>query len=857
VSASFGNPLALLLLLAVPGVLWAARRKLRAFSPGQRRGAFLLRAVLFVALVLALADTRLGRPDDRLAVVLAIDSSSSVQSSQRVVHQDWVRQIRELARSDDELTLIDFGRWASVAWPNPSADGAPADATNLADALELSQSLLPTSGKRRVVLLTDGHQNIGRAQETVARLAASGTEVSFVRPEAPMLVPEVLVRSLEAPTYQREGETLLAHALVESTHATSATVRLFLDDQAAVERQVDLQAGAQRIPLVARPSAERSSGVGGFHVLRAEIEAVDDAVAANNSAQAVTVTKPTGRVLLLEIREGDAAQLDEALRASGLRTEVRPASSVPPSAAPLQVYDSIVMVNVPSTALTLDQQTTLQSYVQDYGRGLMVAGGNTSFSLGGYANSPLGELLPVDPAPPARREVGSVALFLVIDKSGSMDMYRSDVSKMAMAREAAILATEALNPNDQVAVVAFDSRYEWIVPPTRLQGPSDVAAVKTRIAGIRADGGTYIFPALEAAYQAAATSQARLKHIVLLTDGLSPDADYAGLMSTMKPRNITLTTIGVGSDTDGALLTRLAQLGDGRYYFTERAHEIPRIVSRETTIVSRNALVEGLIHPLVAEPSPLLADLQGEEMPPLNGYVATTARPRAHTVLTSDRGDPLLANWQYGLGRVVAWTSDAKSEWAGGWFDSPAARRMWGQAVRWSMPPPTDPTFQVAPSVQGDQVTLRVQAFEPDGRFSERRDVRATVTTPKGEALRVPLRQAGPGSYEIVVQAPEPGAYAVLAEELRPDGVGSRSETNGFVVTPAIELRTVGANRSLLEQLAHATGGREISEPREVFTRDPAWLATRWTHLWPWLVGLALVLLPFDIASRRLSLFRR
>src|SRR5919197_1388600 len=186
-------------------------------------------------------------------------------------------------------------------------------------------------------------------------------------------------------------------------------------------------------------------------------------------------------------------------------------------------------------------------------------------------------------------------------------------------------------------------------------------------------------------------------------------------------------------------MTRLALMGDGRFYFTERAPEIPKIVTRETTIVSRDAIVEGQIHPLLTEPSPLLADLTGQELPTLNGYVATGARPRAHTILTSDRGDPLLASWQYGLGRVVAWTSDARSEWAGGWLGSPTARRMWGQAVRWTMPQPTDAGFQLGASVQGDQVTLRVQAFEPDGRFADRREVRATVTTPSGQALQVPL----------------------------------------------------------------------------------------------------------------------
>lgn len=847
---SFGSPLALLLLLAVPLLLWAARGKLRSFSPRQRTAAFLLRGGLFAALVLALADPRLGRPDDRLSVVVAVDSSASIQGPQRQLHQDWVRQALGLAQPGDDVQLVEFGRWSAPVDPRAPGPSPPSDATNLADALALSESLLPTDGRRRVALLTDGEQNVGRAQEVATRLAAEGIEVSFVRPEPPVLVADVLLRGLDLPAYLREGETLQVDALVESTHRGPATLRLFLGDQQVAEQAVELQAGSQRVPLVARPDGL------GFHTLRAVVQAADDAVKDNNTAEAFTVVKETGRVLVLESRAGEAAQLDESLRATGLRTEVRPTGVIPPSAAPLQVYDGIVLVNVPSTALTLDQQTTLQSYVEDYGRGLLVVGGPTSYALGGWANSVLGELLPVDPSPPARRELGSVALFLVIDKSGSMDLFRADVSKIAMAREAAILATEALNPNDQVAVLAFDTRFQWVVPLTRLRNQADIQAVKARIATIQADGGTSIFPALDAAYQVAATTQAKLKHLVLLTDGQSADADYAGLIARMRPHNITLTTIGVGNDTDATLLTRLAQLGGGRYYLTERPTEVPKIVTRETTIVSRNALVEGQVRPLLTSPSPLLADLHGQELPLLKGYVATAARPRAHTVLATDRGDPLLANWQYGLGRVVAWTSDARPDWAGAWLESPAARRMWGQAVRWSMPPPTDPRFQLSTSVQGDQVTIRAQAYEPDGRFADGRAIRATVVPPKGQARQLPLRQVGPGTYETVVQALAPGIYAVEADEVRGTDV-VRSETGGFVVTAAPELRTIRPNRPLLEQLAQATGGHELVDPKDLFARDASWAATSWAPLWPWLLGLALLLLPLDVAARRLSLFRR
>jgi Mg-chelatase subunit ChlD/uncharacterized membrane protein len=848
VSLTFGWPPPLLLLLLLPGLLWLGRRRLYGLKPSRRRLAYAARGALFGALVLALAEPRLGRPDDRLNLAFVVDGSASVQAPRALVQEEWVEQAAQLAGSDDRTVRIDFGRWAEV---QGGSAGRPApDATNLAEALDLAGAVLAEDGQRRVVLLTDGQQNLGQAREAAARLAERGIELSYLSPEPGLVAAEVLLRGLEAPAYVREGETLQVDALVQSTHVGPARLRLWIDEQPAGEQEISLREGLQRVTLTARPSQT------GFRRLRAEVAAEPDAVAANNTAEAFTVVKEAGRVLLLESRAGEATELEAALRATGLQVEVRPTSAVPPSAAQLQVYESIVLVNVPNTALSLDQQLTLQSYVSDYGRGLLVVGGHTSYSLGAYQDTPLGELLPVDPTPPARRELGSVALFLVIDKSGSMDLYRRDVSKMAMAREAAILATEALNPNDQVGVLAFDARHQWVVPTTRLQTPADVDAVKGQIATIVADGGTNIFPALEAAYQAARQAQARLKHIVLLTDGQSPDDDYAGLIARMKADNVTLTTVAVGGDSDLALLTRLAQLGDGRHYFTERPDEIPRLVTRETTIVSRSALVEGLIQPRLTEPSPLLADLQGKPLPAVGGYVATTPRPRATTVLTSDRGDPLLASWQYGLGRVVAWTADGRSEWSREWLAAEDARRVWAQAVRWSMAAPTDPAFQLSLGLEDDRVRIGVQALEPNGSFADRRLIRATVTTPAGQALEVPLRQVGPGRYEFLAQALEAGVYTVQADEVGPAGV-TRRETGGFVVPAAAELRTLGTNRSLLEQLAQLSGGRELVEPADAYRRPAEPASPRWTPLWPWLLALALATLPLDVALRRLSSFRR
>jgi hypothetical protein len=341
-----------------------------------------------------------------------------------------------------------------------------------------------------------------------------------------------------------------------------------------------------------------------------------------------------------------------------------------------------------------------------------------------------------------------------------------------------------------------------------------------------------------------------------LTDGQSFDADYPSLIAKMQAAQITLSTIAVGSDSDTKLLTMLAQMGAGRYYFTERAADIPKITTRETTIATRSALVEGRVLPRVTDASPIMLGLTGATLPPLNGYVTTEARPRAVTALTSDKGDPLLAHWQLGLGRVVAWTSDTGGPWSAEWRNWPDSEQFFQQAVRWTFPEPTRSTFPVAADVVGDQVTLRAQSVRPDGTFGDLLDTRVTITGPDGTAREIPLPQTAPGTYSLATTAPAPGAYQAHFVQYE-SGKPARDETIGFSVLGGAEKRTVGINRALLDRLAARTGGHEITNPADTFNRDGQTHGEQSTPIWWLFVLVALLLIPFDVAIRRLSFGRR
>ncbi|MCC7369734.1 MAG: VWA domain-containing protein [Chloroflexi bacterium] len=843
---AFEQPYWLAAMVLIPLVLLFARGWLGRAAAWRRGMALILRTLILALLIISLARPTFYDPDEHLTVALVVDRSESMSGPVRAAADQWLQRALGELRPDDNVTMVRFGRQAVTDRPNTAELPIDGSATNLEAAIRLAGDLLPQTGERRVVVISDGWENLGDAERAALDTSRTGLQIAYAGLQAGADAPEVAVRSVEAPGFTREGGTFETSVVVDSTVATRAGITLSIDGRESVSEQVEIAAGSSRLTL---PVTARSDGA---RIIRAEIAPSSDTRTDNNVGEAVTVVKAPGQILVLEGRPGEGAALAQALTEAGMQVEVQPPSVVPPRPEQLDRFDGIALANVAATQLTLDQQRTLQRFVQDMGRGLFVAGGNTSFALGGYQGSVLDDMLPVSPAPPPRRDESTIALFLVLDKSGSMDLYRSDVSKMAMAREAAIRSIEALRPNDTLGVLGFDSRFAWVVPPTKIASGNDITNAQLQIGRIRADGGTSIYPALEEAYKAAAASDAKMKHIILMTDGQSFDADYPQLIARMQQDQITLSTIAVGSDSDQKLLTSLAQLGAGRYYFTERSQDVPRITTKETTIATRSSMVEGRVLPQVTAASPIMLGLTGSTLPTLAGYVTTAPRPRAVTALTSDRGDPLLAHWQQGLGRVVAWTSDTSGPWSQEWRSWPDGAKFWQQAVRWTFPEPTRATFPVQAEVIGDQVTLRAQSVRPDGRFGDLLDTRVTIVAPDGSAREIDLPQTAPGTYALSTTIGAPGAYQARFVQYEA-GKPAREETVGFTVRGGAEQRSVGVNTALLERLASRTGGKQIVDPTQAFDRDNRVHGEKPTPIWWWFALAALLLVPLDVAVRRVS----
>jgi uncharacterized membrane protein len=860
----------LFLLLFIPAFLItialhiAARRRVGA---GRRRIALALRSLLLAALVLGLAGLQIVLPVNRLATVFVVDLSDSIGSAGREDALAFVRAALEEMPKDDVAGIVAFGKEALVErLPSDLAEidriaSAPVrSASDIGGALRLATALFPDDAQKRIVLLSDGNDTTGTGQAEAALSAARGVRIE-TRQIGLGDNDEILVERASTPSISRLGEDIEVVSQIRSSVAQPATVRLFVNGiQAGEAQRLDLVEGANTVRFSYEPVEA------GFHRFRVVVEAGLDTFSQNNRADSNTIVQGEPRTLILA---GDEVVADELVDA--LESQRHQVDAIVPETLPeldqLLDYDSVVLVDVPRIRLNDRQLGTLQAYVHDLGRGLVMVGGPRSYGAGGYESTPLEETLPVDMGVRDRQKQPDVALVVVIDKSGSMDACHCNtagggmgggpgtgiagVKKTDIGKEAILRAAAALTDRDELGVVAFNEQAHWVV---HTQPLGNVGDLQGAIAGIRPDGQTNIFEGLEAAVGELEAATATRRHIILLTDGWSSTGEYADLLDRMAAAGITLSTVGAGGGSQNDFLAGLAEKGGGRYYDAANPASIPDIFLKETQQVSGQQIVEETFFPIVTSSSPILRGLD-QGFPQLRGYNGTTAKSAAQTVLVTARDDPLLAQWQYGLGRSVAWTSDSTGRWAADWVGWNGFNRFFSQLVSWTFPGEESGGIEASFVTEGANTKLRIESVKEDGSPRDFYSTAAAIVGPTLEGETVELVQVAPGVYEQDLGEIDPGAYSVRVTQTRP-GTAALGRTLGLVSPTAAEYRILGPNEPFLAALRAATGGIAIEDPLQVWTHDLT-STSRFTDLWPILLMLALILWPLDIAFRRVSIGRR
>jgi len=864
---SFDAPLALLLLIPALGLTFGlyltARRRVGA---GRRRVALVLRTVLLTALVLALAGFRLVLPVDRLATVFVVDLSDSVGNAGREDALAFLRDSLKVIPEGDVAGIVAFGKEALVErLPSDLAEidriaSTPIrSASDVGAALRLATALFPDDAQKRIVLLSDGNDTSGSGQAEAALAATRDIRIE-TKTIGLGTAEEVMVERVTSPSTVNRGESIEVTAEIRSTVKQLATVRLFANGQPnGAPQRVTLDVGVTRVAFPVPPPDP------GFYRFRVVVEATQDTFSENDRGDTNTIVKGEPRTLVLAGDQVVGQELVKALTAQRQKVDTMVPEALPTDLGVLTTYDSIVLVDVPRLRLSDRQLAALQVYVRDIGRGLVMIGGPESYGAGGYQKTPVEAALPVDMGVRNRQKQPDIALVVVIDQSGSMDACHCNsfnggnrgggsgvggVRKVDIGKEAILRAAAALTDRDELGIVSFNEQAHWVVRTQPLGGVDDLQG---KIAGIQPNGQTNIFAGLDQAVDSLEHTTATRRHIILLTDGWSRSGQYDGILARMKAAGITLSTVGAGGGSN-PFLQALAQQGGGRFYDAANPASIPDIFLKETQQVSGQQIIEEPFFPILTSSSPILRGL-GQGFPQLRGYNGTTPKAAAQTVLVTARDDPLLAQWQYGLGRSVAWTSDSTGRWARDWLGWSGFSRFFSQLVSWTFPGEETGGIEAGFDQRGGQTTLHVESVDADGSPRDFYTTSAVVVGPDLTTSEVQLVQIAPGVYEVPLGEIDPGAYAIRVTQTRP-GSTPLGRTVGLVAPTPAEYRQLGTNEPFLNAVRTTTGGAEVATPADPWIHDLR-TTSRSTDLWPLLLVLALLLWPLDIALRRVSIGRR
>ena len=815
------SPRLLWLLLLLP-LVWLPLRG--QAQRGVMVGATLLRTAAAILIIAALAglshQTILS--DHKLAVVAAVDTSDSISAEARTWMQNYLNQLKEALSAEDEFSILSFatdtqlllapGPAAQAVLPEPLPTLDQAASTNIAQALERSFALYPEGAEKRLLLLTDGNETTATARQAVATARQMGVAIYPVIPPSGQRA-EVSLEKFVVPPLAREGSVFDMRLVVRNGHAQSVQGRadIFADDQLLTRQVVSLAPGLSVLEV---PSQILQRG---NYLLRAEIHTDNDTISGNNNLSANLAV--AGKTRALVITDNPKTHLARALQLKEVDIEFRRPKGLPTNLTELLNYNSLVFDDISREEVTKKQMRAIERYVRDFGGGFLMAGGARTFGTLDYQNSAIERVLPVSfhEQRPKKKKRIPIALFLLIDRSNSMG-YNSHVrglhdgQKMLYAQKAATAVLGQLKNTDLAGAIAFDSEAYSLSPLGRLS--RNRASLKSRIRRLRYGGGTDFYNALEAAADQLSRSRRSIRHIILLTDGdtnRSP-ADHYPLIKTIAQRQISITTIRIGTDTVNLqLLSYMSEKTGGRFYHVEDATMLPQLLVKDTrrTMRQQNQDDEGPkdIVPHVGVRGQILRGLS--DFPALDEYMLTKPKKRANVQLYTDvhkEQDPLLATWQYGLGKVVAVPFDPSGAGSADWIRWERFGKFWSQAVRWAMRNETPLDYRLSATQRGERTILRVESFDategsilqarlPSGTRSE--TLTLMPVAPRIYEAPLPTRYAGNVPITIVKRS----GNKIVNQKSQTVLVGQEADGSSK------EYRQQQPNRPLLHALADGTGG--------------------------------------------------
>jgi uncharacterized membrane protein len=881
-SATFGpiqfdQPIWLLLIPILWALtLWIGRKSLSGLATWTRRVSLLVRLIVIALLAGAMAEPQWRNESRDVAVTVILDTSKSVQQQLQKDVAGFVAQATESGKKEpDRLGVVTTAREALVqALPSKLNKAVEvqttgsAEATDLAAGVRMALAIKPEDAAYRIALFSDGNETTGSLLQAAEGAKAAGVPID-VMPLAYKFEDEVIVDQLVVPATARMGENLSLKVVLTSKSKGVARGRLniLLNDQPinldpeghASGLIVDLKEGVNvfAVPITV-PNAGAQQFKAVFEPLADDRGRVADSIAENNTALGVTFVTSEGRVLIITKEPEAAAELQRALTQSKIASDVVSAEQAPQSLTGLSAYDAILLVNASAYDFSEKSQQELRQYIHDSGGGLVMIGGPESYGAGGWIGSPLEDALPVRLDPPQKRQMPRGALVMVVHSCEIPQgvYYGKKICESAVA---------ALSRLDMAGIIEYGyaGGHKWTFPLEVIgDGSKARMAIQNMVFGDMPEYGT----SLGMAFDALVRCDAGQKHVIMISDGDGASPSPSLIQKYIKNK-ITITTVGCAthSSADSSRMQQdISKPTGGKHYeiAPQNVSKLPEIFMKEAQTVKRSLIWEGT--PFV----PTMVNVASEAMrgitaiPPISGYVVTAEREGLALVsLKGKENDPILAQWQYGLGKVVAYTSDAATRWNSAWIGWQGYKAFWEQHVRWAMRPGGSANLRVSTENLGDTTRVVVDMLDAAGERLNFASIRARVAKPDGTGEDVDMHQVGPGRYQTIVKSDRSGSYLFSMQYAAPGGSGGKplvGSAQAAITRPfADEFRALQDNAALLEQVATMTGGRVLNpnwQQADLWSREGLKMPVALRPIWLGVAIAGIAMFLMDVAVRRVRI---
>ena len=866
----FTNPDYLKLLYALPAFWIVSIFAYRHLPFSKIILSAFLRSMVFLLVVIVLAGFS-GKEESKreISTVFLVDMSDSIT----LEGKEWMwNYVKDLSSSLDEKIkkgVVVFGGESRVITPTLTENlelenifgsitdsNISTDRTDIASGIMATLGIMPEDSSKIVVLLTDGNQNLGEAGMAALMAASNDVKVFVASPPDVQKAGEILIKKVVVPKEINEGEMINVKVVVENINDRAVKGNLKLHNKDGVLREWDTEfksgISAFEVPY--------KSDEKGFIKFNANLDIEDaglDLDKENNSKFAFVNVSDKTRLLYINGAENQKMYLPDALEDKTIDVEIKKPDQIPKALQEYLKYDSIIFSNVSRDSISDEQMVLIEKYVKDYGGGLVMTCGTNITAEGGYSGTKIEEILPVKiigGEPPKKEEKTRLSLILIIDKSGSMLG-----KKMLFAKKASIELIKQLKANDNFGLVAFDTSPYTIVELKSKEGAKK--EIIRKLSMLNADGGTDIFPAMDAAYRQIRQKNSKVNHVILLSDGNTKSIyyHYNKMISKFQQAHITVSTIALGQWlVNTKLLEDIAKKTKGQFYQITDVMRLPRLIVKDSEFfVSQSDFHEEHFYPAINQESQILKGIYDKQFPPLKGHTITEAKENVEVPLVTNimgKTDPILADWRYGLGKVVVYASDANARWSSKWINWSMFNKFWSQVVRWSMRDISKANYDIKVKTDDDTISLQI---ESSSLLEDDTKLKVSLISPDyaGNDQELLLKQVAPKRFISGLKDINPGAYNLKISRVR-DGKVVDFKTKGLlvpvkIVTKPLEYAVQGNNTSQLKNIAEITGGKYNPKKEDITVEEEEIIIFR--SLAGFLIPLALFLFIADIAVRKFN----